>query len=102
MPFQGNWSKEDCVLLFPTAYRMDFGQPSTKNYASITNATSSSVSEFTMCLFVRMKDTNFSVTVVASASTVMRLLEHLLGMPSTFVCFPQELGFLYTPREMSK
>ena len=39
---------------------MVFGQPSIKSYASITNATSSSLSEFTMCLFVKMKDTNFS------------------------------------------
>ena len=37
---------------------MVFGQPSKKSYASITNATSSSLSEFTMCLFVKMKDTN--------------------------------------------
>ena len=37
---------------------MVFGQPSIKSYASITNATSSSLSEFTMCLFVKMKDTN--------------------------------------------
>ena len=35
---------------------MVFGQPSIKSYASITNATSSSLSEFTMCLFVKMKD----------------------------------------------
>ena len=37
---------------------MVFGQPTNKSYASITNATSSSLSEFTMCLFVKMKDTN--------------------------------------------
>ena len=36
---------------------MVFGQPSEKSYASIRNATSSSLSEFTMCLFVKMKDT---------------------------------------------
>ena len=39
---------------------MVFGQPSKKSYASITNATSSSLSEFTMCLFVKMKDTNLT------------------------------------------
>ena len=39
---------------------MVFGQPSIKSYASITNATSSSLSEFTMCLFVKMKDTNLN------------------------------------------
>ena len=39
---------------------MVFGQPSIKSYASITNATSSSLSEFTMCLFAKMKDTNLS------------------------------------------
>ena len=39
---------------------MVFGQPSIKSYASITNAISSSLSEFTMCLFVKMKDTNLS------------------------------------------
>ena len=39
---------------------MVFGQPSIKSYASITNATSSSLSEFTMCLFVKMKDTNLT------------------------------------------
>ena len=37
---------------------MVFGQPTNKSYASITNATSSNLSEFTMCLFVKMKDTN--------------------------------------------
>ena len=36
---------------------MVFGQPSIKSYASITNATSSRLSEFTMCFFVKMKDT---------------------------------------------
>ena len=39
---------------------MVFGQPTNKSYASITNATSSNLSEFTMCLFVKMKDTNLS------------------------------------------
>ena len=39
---------------------MVFGQPSIKSYTSITNAISSSLSEFTMCLFVKMKDTNLS------------------------------------------
>nr|XP_058965673.1 sushi, von Willebrand factor type A, EGF and pentraxin domain-containing protein 1-like isoform X1 [Pocillopora verrucosa] len=49
------WTGETCADL---SYRMVFGQPSIKSYASITNATSSSLSEFTMCLFVKMKDTN--------------------------------------------
>ena len=39
---------------------MLFGQPSIKSYASITNAISSILSEFTMCLFVKMKDTNLT------------------------------------------
>ena len=39
---------------------MVFGQPTNKSYASITNATSSNLSEFTMCLFAKMKDTNLS------------------------------------------
>ena len=39
---------------------MVFGQPTNKSYASITNAISSSLSEFTMCLFAKMKDTNLS------------------------------------------
>ncbi|CAH3037285.1 unnamed protein product, partial [Pocillopora meandrina] len=74
--------KEDCVLLFPTAYRMVFGQPNIKSYASITNATSSSLSEFTMCLFVKMKDTIlngeqclYSYATIGAPG----------GMPSTFV-----------------
>ena len=39
---------------------MVFGQPTNKSYASITNATSSNLSEFTMCLFAKMKDSNLS------------------------------------------
>ena len=38
---------------------MVFGQPSIKSYAIITNAISFSLSEFTMCLFVKMKDTKW-------------------------------------------
>ncbi|CAH3037283.1 unnamed protein product [Pocillopora meandrina] len=49
-------------LCFVVSYSlpMVFGQPCIKSYASIRNAISSSLSEFTMCLFVKMKDTNLT------------------------------------------
>nr|XP_058965675.1 sushi, von Willebrand factor type A, EGF and pentraxin domain-containing protein 1-like isoform X2 [Pocillopora verrucosa] len=56
--FYGTQCEKIEGLSCSSAYRMVFGQPSIKSYASITNATSSSLSEFTMCLFVKMKDTN--------------------------------------------
>ncbi|XP_066021418.1 fibropellin-3-like [Pocillopora verrucosa] len=54
--FYGTQCEKIEGLSCSSAYRMVFGQPSIKSYASITNATSSSLSHFTMCLFVKMKD----------------------------------------------
>ncbi|XP_066022316.1 C-reactive protein-like [Pocillopora verrucosa] len=58
--FYGTHCEKIEGLSCSSAYRMVFGQPTNKSYASITNATSSSLSEFTMCLFAKMKDTNLS------------------------------------------
>ena len=37
---------------------MVFGQPTISSYASMANAILSNLSEFTLCLFVKMNDTN--------------------------------------------
>ncbi|CAH3037281.1 unnamed protein product [Pocillopora meandrina] len=58
--FHGTHCEKIEGLPCPSAYRMVFGQPSKKGYAGIRNATLSSLSEFTMCLFVKMKDTNLT------------------------------------------
>ncbi|XP_022796805.1 coagulation factor IX-like [Stylophora pistillata] len=56
--FHGTQCEKIEGLSCSTAYRIIFEQPTTDSYVIKANAISSNLAEFTVCIFVKRKDTN--------------------------------------------